>query len=80
MSKGMIERVAMAIAESEFGRGCTVDNVHINQARAAIEAMRDPTDQMLGAFDRHCDDNGQCLVKTGYRAMIAAALNEEVGQ
>lgn len=48
----------------------------LGEARAAIEAMREPTEAMLGAFDRMTDDSGSVLVKTGYRAMISAALSE----
>lgn len=33
----------------------------------------EPTEAMLSAFAASCDDYGQCLAKTGYRAMIKAA-------
>ncbi len=34
---------------------------------------KEPTEAMLSAFNRHCDENGGCMVKTGYRVMIDAA-------
>lgn len=80
----MVERVARAIYEGRNGRGCAPwsrqSNSHkspyLGDARASIEALREPTEKMLGAFDRMTDDSGSVLVKTGYRAMIDAALSE----
>lgn len=62
----MIEKVARAIAEQDYidnpyphGKGDEVKEAYINrfwkhsitQARAAIEAMRDPSDEMLSSAD-----------------------------
>lgn len=44
------------------------------KARAAIEAMREPTTAMTSAFDAACDEHGHCLARFGYRIMIDAAL------
>lgn len=55
---------------------------HIEAMRAALAAAeakgwklvpREPNEDMTGAFDRHCDEHGQCMVKTGWRAMHDAA-------
>ena len=46
-------------------------------ARAAIAAMREPTPAMERAYYAACDENGMVLWKTGYRAMIDAALADE---
>ena len=40
---------------------------------AVLDALMEPTEGMLGAFHQMCDDNGSCLVKPGYQAMIIAA-------
>lgn len=82
----MIERVARAMyevtpfKETEGGydsQSETYRKMCEILARAAIEAMLEPTDEMIGAFHRLTDDNGSVLVTTGYRAMIEAALNHE---
>ena len=46
-SNDMIERVARAICEVQFGKGCGVTPEDLLQARAAIEAMRVPTPRMI---------------------------------
>lgn len=66
----MIERVAKAIAETVRNDGM----VTYDSARAAIEAMRDPTDEMASAFAASCDEHGMVMWKSGYRAMIDEAL------
>jgi hypothetical protein len=43
-------------------------------ARAAIAAMREPSEAMEQAYYAACDVNGMCLWKHGYRVMIDAAL------
>jgi hypothetical protein len=82
---GMVERVARALAENQWPVDFpgTKDQFlashwryHEDDARAAIEAMMDPSEEMIGAFHRMCDDNGACLVKPGFQAMIKAALEE----
>jgi hypothetical protein len=42
-------------------------------ADAVLDALMEPTEGMIGAFHHMCDDNGSCLVKPGYQAMILAA-------
>ena len=64
----MIERVARGLCSySEF---MWQDN--IPKAKAAIEAMREPTDEMVAAgFEPGCFE-----VRSVYTAMINAALKE----
>lgn len=70
----MIDRVAKAIFEAMDVTDGLDSSAAERYARAAIEAMREPTDAQITAFSRACDTNGQCLVKYGYNAMIDAAL------
>ena len=67
----MIERVARALCSySEF---MWQDN--IPKAEAAIEAMREPTEQIADAmFQYHCTDTQSCY--NAWRAAIDAALKE----
>lgn len=80
----MVERVARAIAEARFGIGCPVDDDDRIAARAAIEAMREPTEAMarvavddilswpgIGAFLNWND-----LAASRYRLMIDAAIRK----
>jgi hypothetical protein len=49
-------------------------------ARAAIEAMREPTDAMVSAYDNWDAYSGSCgswLNTSAYEAMIDAALKED---
>lgn len=78
----MIERVAQAIYEDRNGRGCIPWNrlpaahkaPYLSDARAAIEAMREPTETMVAAALR-LDPDG--YVKGNWYFMIDAALKEE---
>lgn len=63
----MVERVASAIADG-LGRELDVERI----ARAAIAAMREPTDAMVLAGVHH-DNMGDMAGR--WQAMIAAALN-----
>lgn len=77
-----VQQVAEALREQckqEFGATWSYD-VAWRLARAAIGAMREPTDAQLAAFTRSCDTQGQCLVKYGYTAMIDAALSQTIGE
>lgn len=67
----MVKRVSDAI-EWQMAQD---DNAPEDLARAALEAMREPTEAQLAAFHNSCDSNGQCLVKYGYTIMIDAALS-----
>lgn len=82
----MIEKVAKAIYETRNGKGCTPwakrGMVHkapyFADARAAIEAMREPEAEMLG----HGDDaifysDFDHRANACWKAMIEAALSEE---
>lgn len=51
MSMNMIERVARAIAKA-VGRE-VIPNIYIPAAKAAIEAMREPTEEMIELFNDH---------------------------
>lgn len=75
----MVERVARAIAlagGTEFdklpashGPGFGMRQMYLSMARAAIEAMREPTEAMIAAGDEQsCQET--------YRRMIDAALKE----
>jgi len=81
----MVERVARAMADDAvaFGRehGCGPAqplhwSLYERQARAAIEAMREPTREMVAACDAACwqPDNERLAIGPVYRAMIDAAL------
>lgn len=74
----MVERVARAICQSECDnrlgpgkcKGCSQvwrESWIINQARAAIEAMREPTEAMASEIGRHD-------TVSIWKAMIDAAL------
>lgn len=80
MSNEIIERVAKAIVdslESGIDWGCK------RTAKAAIEAMREPTEAMKHAVNEHGEEihySYSCQVcggvAEGYRAMINAALKD----
>jgi hypothetical protein len=63
----MIERVSRAIAEADSA-AATYDEL----ARAAIEAMTEPTEAMINARFRVLGQGGQAE----WQAMIRAALKE----
>ncbi len=76
MTESMIERVAKALCvqsgiiwekQSDTQRGH-----NMSLARAAIEAMREPTERMIKSGNEHCDNDGN--LDAAYRAMIDAAL------
>ncbi|QUT07966.1 hypothetical protein KFK14_11570 [Sphingobium phenoxybenzoativorans] len=84
----MIERVARAIAGAEYGDGFDRPwEPFLPHARAAVEAMREPTDNMVeaGCFvdDLRSDRPGgskaydEHWMNCSYRAMIDAILTEE---
>ena len=85
----MIERVARAIfteanaASSGYGEWCTDDMANA-AARAAIEAMREPTEAMIDAGDDICPIargteshkmSGGVVPEDYWRAMIDAVLS-----
>lgn len=83
----MVNKVAKAIADaagSDFDRlpathgpGHGLRNMYLRMARAAIEAMRQPTEAMIDhahAVTMPDSDNMQC--PSFYRAMVDAALKD----
>lgn len=85
---GMVERVARALCsflgldpDEIIPGGVPCWTWHTEQARAAIEAMREPTAAMVEDGDCHNRAEGSTIecfenVRTIYRAMIDAALKE----
>jgi hypothetical protein len=85
----MVERVAKAICVSEGAvdpdgsfEGVAHWERYAAEARAAIEAMREPTEQQVAAGivqARECTDNwtaaGSCVAEHVWAAMISAALS-----
>lgn len=81
----MIERVARAIAKTDHGgrvadegywqTACTGSNSYRAMARAALEAMREPTHAML--WSREMPDIGPDEIRVLWQAMIDAALTSE---
>lgn len=83
MVESMVERVAAVIAMKSEGWTKNAKD-YIPHARAAIEAMREPTDAMVegGAVvvsNQDADhDKPLPTLSNAYRAIIDAALNERV--
>lgn len=83
----MVERVARAICRSNCSPRmsrdhieCQVENawdMWIPEARAAIEAMREPTsDMVIVGFNRAKPYLGTETMRQSYRAMIQASLGD----
>ena len=81
----MVERVARAIClahaiDSGYSRGCAEASVDVEwkawvvEARAAIAAMREPTEEMVDAGWQTSDDVVWMALKEAWPAMIDAAL------
>lgn len=73
MSNEMVERVAKIIRVKYHGYDCGMDRCRadsIEQAKAAIEAMKEPTEAMLNSC-RQLDTIEGC-----WRHMIEAALKD----
>lgn len=75
MSENMVESVARAICR-QAGYGPNEEDVnwdrYVQYARAAIEAMREPTEAMEDA----AFSSTLTIPKRGYQAMIDAALKD----
>lgn len=81
----MVERVARAIFEKRYKAPGTHQflpweqygnqEIYRKDARAAIEAMHEPTDEMLGYGERVLDETGS--VRDAYVAMTHAAYSRE---
>lgn len=87
MVESMVERVARAIAGADPEQQCQIDDSEMGEyfwekyrehylplARAAIEAMREPTDAMVDAGEGTMCPHAACI----FTDMIDAALNEQV--
>lgn len=79
MSKPMIERVARVICSGAIDpdgecAGTPFWHLYVQDARAAIAAMREPDEAMLSAASPFADDDGPITV---WKTMIDAALSEE---
>jgi len=72
MTDDMIERVARAIYAAECW-DTAAPGFYQHAARAAIEAMREPTEVMLDAAMQFAS----CDLKSEWQAMIEAALGEK---
>ena len=75
MVESMVERVARVLQERKYGKGCPVWEEDLAEARAAIAAMREPTDAMKRAG---WDSAANEAYFEAYTAMVEAALNEQV--
>ena len=64
----MVKRVAQAL-QQEMGAAPFDETASFSLARAAIAAMREPTQEMLDAWIR-----APGAIKAGWQAMIDAAL------
>ena len=89
----MIERVARAIYQGRNGYGCrawgSLPKLHhapyLADAKAAIEAMREPTEAMVNAAIAGLEGQQHCKIismaresrASFYRAMITAALSQQ---
>jgi hypothetical protein len=72
----MVERVARAIARANNGDDFdrvdeAVRELYRDEARAAIEAMREPSEEMLRPYRF---GEARAAVKSDWQTMIAAAL------
>lgn len=79
MAESVIERVARAIQDKLPGwlaEDGTVEDVDL--ARAAIKAMREPTDAMVDTAWAEIGEHGDADVAVIYANMIDAAINEQV--
>lgn len=84
----MIERVAIALAMSQNPGNWKVDfsedqkNLWMVRAKAAIEAMREPTDSQRNNYFKMRkaagqSDIGACFIDSHWECAIDAALKEE---
>lgn len=86
MSNEMIDRVAKAIYEVDGGKGWHLHSkFYLDSARAAIEAMREPTEAMKFSGGMWCEalmfeEDGEGIIFDDigkvYEVMIDAALAE----
>jgi len=83
--ESMIEKVARAlsIADGNHQDDCSNDEdetpawkLYVGSARAALEAMREPTEAMEDSGEKAIYDLPRHIAVMAYEAMINAALNE----
>lgn len=81
----MLERVARAIYEDRNGarcipwsrQGAVYRAPYLSDARAALRAMRDPSDEMMVSLGKMCQQVGRApTLNEGWKTMIEAALSE----
>lgn len=70
----MLDRVARAIADADMEDYEGAEQLYNAKARAALAAMRDPTDAMMDAINEHA---GSIAPEYAYRDAIDAALLEQ---
>ena len=78
----MVERVARAITEVLRAKGASsrmMENAGKDAARAAIEAMREPTEAMVNGLriTRECDNTAALWAPHIWRTMIDEALGDK---
>lgn len=87
-TSGMVERVARALHTVDDARSrpdlaveweaClpVYQKMKLEEARAAIDAMREPTEAMMDASNREWDGRMSYRSSGAWRAMVDAALSE----
>lgn len=71
----MVEKVAKALYPNAFEKGDVFESHAKTKARAAIEAMAEPTDTMIKAGEDNVD--GSADVSYIFTAMMQASLMED---
>lgn len=72
----MIERVARALASSDWG-DADKNDCYYRYARVAIEEMREPTEEMKKAVRLAGGGQALAYANAAWPTMIDAALNED---
>ncbi len=86
MRGDMVDQIAKAIYQSRNGAGCNpwgkLPGAHKDPYRAdalaALGALRKPTPEMVGAATRRSQGPDECLYASVFKAMIDAAIAQEV--
>lgn len=76
----MVEKVARAICDKEEPDGLGNWEFYRDHARAAIEAMREPTDAMLRAGAIGSGEDSENTASGAWDSMIAVALFETTNE
>ena len=74
-----LEEIAMAIGRSITGGNVKPKLAWMRAARKAVKAMREPSDEMLGAYLSNCPmfDMTNKEIKRDYQAMIDKVLENK---